>query len=128
MRDHHPRDLLDKEEYENLRKKGCTKFRYQYKEEREIEAGEIIKPSKPEDKLMTYVKEKILRKLQKLWEISEKETNKRWDFEDKVHSNIVDFVFKRFGIFITFCVQFTNIPTTHVVCILFVFAVYLGET
>ncbi|CAG7718479.1 unnamed protein product [Allacma fusca] len=84
IRDHHPRDYLGKDEYEMFRKKGCKALKYRYKEEPEYEPGEIIKTSKPEDKLMDYLKEKIVSKLEKRKKLNEAETDKRWLFEDKI--------------------------------------------
>ena len=75
---------MEKTEYELLRKKGCKALGCRYKEEPEVEPGEIIKPSKPEDKLMAYVKDKVLKKLEKTFRANEKETDKRWIFEDRV--------------------------------------------
>lgn len=84
VRDHHPRDFLEKEEYEYLRKKGCRKLGFKYKEEPDYEPGEIRKPSKPEDKLMDYSKQKILNKLTKVHVKCEEEAEKRWVYEDRV--------------------------------------------
>lgn len=84
IRDHHPRDFLSKIEYERMRKRGCKFLKLKYKEEPELEPGEIRKTSKPEDKLMAHVKEVLLEKLELQHAITEKEVDKRWDFEDKV--------------------------------------------
>lgn len=84
IRDHHPRDFLEKDEYEHLRKKGCKKLGLKYKEEPEYEPGEIRKPSKPEDKLMYYVKENIIKKMTKVHTKCEEQVEKRWVYEYRV--------------------------------------------
>lgn len=84
VRDHHPRDFLEYEEYESMRKKGCKKLGYRYKPEPEVEAGEIRKTLKPEDKLMDYTKSKILKQITSMHVKCEEAVNKRWVFEDKV--------------------------------------------
>ena len=89
VRDHHPRDFLFNPEYEQLRKKGCKVLKFRYREEPEIEPGEIVKTSKPEDKLMAHVKEKILIKLEKTHKKTVEEADKRWDYEDRVSHSIV---------------------------------------
>lgn len=75
---------MEKEEYEHLRKKGCKKLALKYKEEPEYVLIEIRKPSKPEDKLMDYVKSKILEKMTVLHAKCEVECDKRWVYEDRV--------------------------------------------
>ena len=84
VRDHHPRSCRLYDEYERHRKKGCKALKFRYKPEPEIETGEIRKTSKPEDSLMDFVKEKILEKTSAIHKKTEQETDKRWDFEDKV--------------------------------------------
>jgi hypothetical protein len=84
VRDHHPRNFLEKDVYEYMRKKGCKKLGLRYREEPDFPIGEIRKPSKPEDKLMDYVKEKILKSITEVHEKCEAECDKRWTFEDKV--------------------------------------------
>jgi len=85
VRDHHPRDFLEKDAYEYFRKKGCRKLGLKYKEEPEkVVLGDLRKPQKPEDKLMDYVKEKVLKKIDAVHEKCEAECEKRWVFEDKV--------------------------------------------
>ncbi|CAL8100667.1 unnamed protein product [Orchesella dallaii] len=84
VRDHHPRDFLNYDEYETMRKKGCKKLGFRYKPEPEVEPGEIRKTSKPEDKLMDYTKTKITKQLNTLHSKCEEQVNKRWVFEDKI--------------------------------------------
>jgi hypothetical protein len=72
------------DEYERHRKKGCKELKFRYKPEPEIESGEIRKTSKPEDKLMDYVKRRVLEKSTAIHAKTEQETDKRWEFEDKV--------------------------------------------
>ncbi|ODM95808.1 Pre-mRNA-processing factor 39 [Orchesella cincta] len=84
VRDHHPRDFLNYDEYETMRKKGCKKLGFRYKPEPDIELGELRKTSKPEDKLMDYTKTKVTKQLGNFHEKCEEQVNKRWGFEDKI--------------------------------------------
>ena len=83
VRDHHPRDILEYDEYEELRKATCEELELTYRPDPILDSGqrEVVQP---EDKLKAGMKERIVAALVANHERCEEQVEERKRFEDKI--------------------------------------------
>ncbi|XP_043222809.1 uncharacterized protein LOC122382017 [Amphibalanus amphitrite] len=84
VRDYHPRDILERDEYMALRRQCCIDLDMAYREEPAFELPEPVKTPKPEVKLISAIKEKLVADMVAVHEQTEKRVEKRWKLEDKI--------------------------------------------
>jgi hypothetical protein len=85
IRDHHPRDILDYDEYEELRKVTCRELEIPYKPDPITDVGQAPRQVvQPEDKLKVGMKERIVASVVADHEKCEDEVDKRYRFEEKI--------------------------------------------
>ena len=84
VRNHHPRDILEYEEYEDLRKVTCEELELTYRPDPVIEPVKPRTVVQPEDKLKAGMKERIVASVVAVHEKCEEEVDKRFRFEDKI--------------------------------------------
>ena len=93
VRDHHPRDILDYESYDMLRKVTCVELKLKYRPD-PIMTQDPTKSKRevffPEDKLKAGLKERIVASLVNDHEKCEAEVEKRAKFEDKIKRPFFD--------------------------------------
>ena len=87
IRDHHPRDILDYKEYEELRKVTCNELGLTYRPDPVVQPSQPREVVMPEDKLKAGMKERIVMSVVDNHEQCEKEVKSRWDFEGKIDHN-----------------------------------------
>ena len=85
IRDHHPRDILDYDEYEELRKFTCAELELPYAPDPVTDPGQAPRAVvQPEDKLKVGMKERIVASVVGAHERCEDEVDKRYRFEEKI--------------------------------------------
>ncbi|XP_037071446.1 pre-mRNA-processing factor 39-like [Pollicipes pollicipes] len=84
VRDHHPRDILEREEYVALRRACCLELGVTYREESASPLADPAKIRQPEVKLVSAIKEKLVASLVAIHEKTEKKAEKRWKLEEKI--------------------------------------------
>ena len=83
VRDHHPRDVLEYEAYEDLRKVTCSELGLTYRPDPikgEHKTREVVQP---EDKLKAGMKERIVASVVAAHERVEEAVDKRLKYEDR---------------------------------------------
>ena len=84
MRDHHPRDILDYDEYDELRRVTCDELGLKYRPDPISNPEQKRDVQFPEDKLKAGMKERIIATVVASHEKCEAEVEKRLKFEDKI--------------------------------------------
>ncbi len=84
VRDHHPRDILDYENYDKLRKITCQELGLTYRPDPVIEPSSVREVVLPEDKLKAGMKERIVASLVLDHEATEEAVDQRLRFEEKI--------------------------------------------
>ena len=84
VRDHHPRDILDYDQYEELRRVTCDELGLIYRPDPISDAGQKRDVQFPEDRLKAGMKERIVASVVASHERCEAEVEKRLRFEDKI--------------------------------------------
>ncbi len=87
IRDHHPRDILEYEDYDNLRKITCKELNLTYRPDPVIQPSHERAVVMPEDKLKAGMKERIVASAVADHERCEEEVDKRFRFEEKIKRN-----------------------------------------
>ncbi len=87
IRDHHPRDILEYEDYEELRKVTCKELGLTYRPDPFIQPVQKREVVMPEDKLKAGMKERIVASVVADHENCEQEVDKRFRFEEKIKRN-----------------------------------------
>ncbi len=84
VRDHHPRDILSYEDYDQLRRVTCKELGLTYRPDPVVEPHKVREVFLPEDKLKAGMKERIVASLVNAHETTEQDVEKRLKFESKI--------------------------------------------
>ncbi len=84
VRDHHPRDILDYEEYEELRRVTCRELDLTYRPDPAIEPVQAREVVLPEDKMKAGMKERIVASVVAEHERTEQKVDAICKFEEKI--------------------------------------------
>lgn len=84
VRDHHPRDILQYEDYESLRKLTCRELQLTYRPDPIVEPATERKVELPEDKLKAGMKERLVASLVNSHEATENRVDEIYMFEEKL--------------------------------------------
>jgi tetratricopeptide (TPR) repeat protein len=84
VRDHHPRDILEYDEYEKLRQLTCGELGLTYRPDPVVGESKPRQVVQPEDKLKAGMKERIVACVVSDHEKCEEDVDKRFRFEEKI--------------------------------------------
>ena len=84
VRDHHPRDILQYQDYESLRKLTCRELGLTYRPDPITNPGETRKVELPEDKLKAGMKERLVASMVAIHDETEKKIDEIYRFEEKL--------------------------------------------
>jgi len=84
VRDHHPRDILQYDDYESLRKLTCRELQLTYRPDPIVEGSAERKVELPEDKLKAGMKERLVASLVHSHEATENRVDEIYMFEEKL--------------------------------------------
>lgn len=84
VRDHHPRDILEYEEYDTLRRLTCKELQLTYRPDPVMFPDLPRKVELPEDKLKAGMKERMVASLVTTHEAAETKVDKIYMFEEKL--------------------------------------------
>ena len=84
MRDHHPRDILEYEEYDTLRRLTCKELQLTYRPDPVMFPDHPRKVELPEDKLKAGMKERLVVSLVTTHEATEGRVDEIYRFEEKL--------------------------------------------
>ena len=84
VRDHHPRDILQYQDYESLRKLTCRELGLTYRPDPITNHGETRKVELPEDKLKAGMKERLVASMVAIHDETEKKIDEIYRFEEKL--------------------------------------------
>ncbi|XP_023326591.1 uncharacterized protein LOC111700016 [Eurytemora carolleeae] len=87
VRDHHPRDILQYEDYESLRKLTCRELQLTYRPDPVVQPEQERKVELPEDKLKAGMKERLVASLVVAHETTEARVDEMYMFEEKLKRN-----------------------------------------
>merc|ERR1719361_2493321 len=84
VRDHHPRDILQYQDYEALRRLTCRELGLTYRPDPISDPAETRKVELPEDKLKAGMKERLVASMVILHEATEKKVDEIYKYEEKL--------------------------------------------